>query len=206
VAAVGTLIVLFAVEAGRGPAGVALGGLTALSLLFTVGFHRLRRPSAGCTTDRTLLRTPGQVALAAALAISAGSVVALVAALLLAAADSGAVGDGNVAIRLLLGLVATCSSVAVGSRCARWWAFAGALGLVPLLGYAMLVDGKASTSGIDFLVVAVLASALGLAVGSLNRDLAESVARERRRPRSVARQTTLSARPHREKRAAVRGG
>lgn len=197
------LIAAFAVAADRGPGGVALGAVVVLALLATIGQHLLRCGS-GRTPTAVSLRTPGDVALATAVVVTAGSVVAVLAALLLAAAAPSVVGNGNVAVRLLLVLFAIGPCFALGSRCGRWWAFSGALGLVPLMAFANLVDGQAA-SGVGFFVVVVVACALGLASGSLSRPQPAGTATRRKQRRSEA-WTDAPLHPVRPDRRAAGGG
>src|SRR5579872_4861950 len=79
------LLAAFAATADRGPVGVALGALVVLALAATVGEHWIRR-QPGRTPTADSLATPGRLALATAVIVTVGSVVAVVAALLLSAA------------------------------------------------------------------------------------------------------------------------
>lgn len=120
---------------------------------------------------RAVLRTPAELALAVCLVVAAGGVLAVFGALVLSAVASSLVGDGNLVVRVLLAVFAIGPCFSIGVRFGRWWAFLGALTLIPLLGFAMLV-GSGPSSGLGLLAVAVLTSAFALASGALNAQLA----------------------------------
>jgi hypothetical protein len=151
-------------------AGVLLLVLVALALPVVIGLHlRLRRPRRqAIASDRPLtLRTPGQVGLAVFVVASGGALTVVVVSLLAAAAVSSLVGDGSVLVRALLVVCVLGPCMSLGMKCGRWWAFVGAAGIVPLLGFAMLAAGSISTSDVEFLLVAMLTTAFALALGSL---------------------------------------
>lgn len=166
------VVVLFA---SAGPIGLAVVMLLSLGLVIVVRAHRRlpRSPGGdGDTSDRSLLRTPGQVALAVLMSVVFGGVAAVFASVAIATATSSLAGDGNEVVRLCMGLFVLIPCIAVGSRCGRWWAFCGASGLVPVLVLSILVSGSRSGSGLGLGIVAVLCVAFAVATGSLEHRLA----------------------------------
>ena len=165
-----SLIAVVAGSAGGGPAGVSTFVLLAGALAATVWMQWSLRNTQKQPVH-AVLRTPGELALAVCFVVAVGGVLAVVGALVLSAVASFLVGDGNLAVRLLLAVFAIGPCFSIGFRFARWWAFLGALTLIPLLGFAMLV-GSGPASGLGLLAVAVLTSAFALAAGALNAQLA----------------------------------
>lgn len=166
------VVVLFA---SVSPLGMAVVVLLALGLAIMVLAHRRLWRSLGGDgkmSDRSLLRTPGQVALAVLMSVVFGGATAVLASIVLAAATSSLAGDGNLLVRFCMGLFVLTPCIAVGSRCGRWWAFLGSAGLVPVLALSVLVSGAPARSGIGLGIVAVLCVAFAVATGSLEHRLA----------------------------------
>jgi hypothetical protein len=166
------LLALIAAVGGRATAAL-LFVLFAVLLPAIVVMHwrLLRAKGRRRTAPRALMfRSPIQLALAVVLVASGGTLTVVLVSVLLAVAASAIVGDGSTLVRLLLVSFVLWPCVALGRRCGRWWAFVGAAGLVPLLGFAMLVAGPGASTGAGFLVVAVLGTASALALGSLQSE------------------------------------
>jgi hypothetical protein len=200
VTVLGLLLLIAAV--GGPSAGMLLFVLFASSLPAVVVLHRrlLRsRRREQAASGRPTLRTPVQTALAVVVVTGWGALAAVLVSLLLAVVASPLVGDGSTLVRLLLVAFVLGPCVSLGRRCGRWWAFVGAAGLVPLLGFAMLVGGSVS-SGVGFLTLAVLGTASALALGSLQSEweaqtTRRPAARRRARPLQGAAEVPTSRRP-----------
>jgi hypothetical protein len=166
------IVVLFA---SVSPVGLAVVALLALGLAIMVLAHRRVRRSLGGDykrRNRSLLRTPGQVALAVLMSVVFGGVTAVLASIVLAATSSSLAGDGNLLVRFCMGLFVLTPCFAVGSRCGRWWAFLGAAGLVPVLALSVLASGAPARSGLGLGIVTVICVAFAVATGSLEHRLA----------------------------------
>jgi hypothetical protein len=166
------VVVLFA---SASPMGLAVVMLLSLGLAIVVRAHRRLRRSPGgdgVMSDRSLLRTPSQVALAVLMSVVFGGFAAVFASIAIAAATSSLAGDGNEVVRLCMGLFVLIPCIAVGSRCGRWWAFLGAAGLVPVLALSVLASGGPAERGLGLGIVAVLCVAFAVATGSLEHRLA----------------------------------
>lgn len=174
-------VIVFVVGcAGRSPVGISTFVLLAGLLAVTV---RIQWSVRAETRHPAVLRTPTQLALGVCLVVAGGGLLAVLVALALSAVAPAFVGDGNLVIRLLLALFAIGPCMSIGFRFGRWWTFLGALTLIPLVGFAMLV-GSGASSGLGLSAVAVSASAFALAAGALNAQLAyEDSSRARRRRR-----------------------
>jgi hypothetical protein len=186
VAVLGPLILIAAV--GGASAGVLLFVVFAASLPAVVVLHRrlLRaRKRRGTAPSRPMIRTPAQLALAVVVVVGCGTLAVLLASVLLAVVAPSLVGDGSVLVRLLLVAFVLWPCVSLGRRCGRWWAFVGAAGLLPLLGFVMLVAGTLSSDA-GFLALAVLGTASALALGSLQSEW-EAGRRSSRDRRSASR-------------------
>jgi hypothetical protein len=168
-------LVIAVLVAGVRPAGLMVVVLLALGLVVVVLAHwRLRRSADREAGKRSLLRTPGEVALAVLAVVVFGGVTAVLASIVLAVAASSLAGDGRLLVRLCLGVFVLAPCVAVGSRCGRWWAFLGAAGLVPILALSVLVSGGPAGTGIGLAVVSVVSVAFALAAGSLQQELSNA--------------------------------
>ena len=162
--------------------------LLVLGLTLVVFAHRrLQRGGYREAGERSLLRTPGQVALAVLVAVVFGGVIAVLASIVLAAIASRLAGDGSLLVRLCMGVFVLAPCMAVGSRCGRWWAFLGAAGLIPILALSVLLSGGRAESGLGLAVVGVVSVALAVATGSLNQQLARARVGATTRTASTAR-------------------
>jgi hypothetical protein len=160
--------------AGSNTAGLLMVLLLAFALMLVVLAHRSLRRSRGNSSargDRPLLRTPGQVTLAVAILVVLGCAAGALTSIALGTVASSLVGDGNLLVRLCVGVFAFAGGMVVGSRCGQWWAFLGATGLIPLFALSVLISGRAE-SGIGLAVVSILSVAFAVATGSLNQQLA----------------------------------
>lgn len=181
-AALGLLSLVGLLVAG-GAVGAVLLLVLASALGVVVGLHRRAcRETRGVArrAGYRVLRRPGQLLLAVFVVVGGGALFAVVASMLVAAVVSPLVGDGSVVVRLSLVVFALGPCLSLGRRCGEWWAFLGAGGVLPLVGFALLVDGALST-GFGFMVVAALTTAFALAVGSLRAVLALTNREYRRR-------------------------
>ena len=182
------LLLLAVLFAGRSPAGLMVVALLVLGLTLVVFAHRrLQRGGYREAGERSLLRTPGQVALAVLVAVVFGGVIAVLASIVLAAIASRLAGDGSLLVRLCMGVFVLAPCMAVGSRCGRWWAFLGAAGLIPILALSVLLSGGRAESGLGLAVVGVVSVALAVATGSLNQQLARARVGATTRTASTAR-------------------
>jgi hypothetical protein len=194
------VLVLLLVVAGAGGrfAGALLFVLFALSLPAAVVLHRRIAGTRSRGRDLPpILRTPGQVATAVVLVAGAGAVAVVLVSILLSFLASPLVGDGSAVVRVLLVAFVLAPCVSVGRRCGRWWAFAGAAGLVPLLGFATLAGGASGDSGL--VALAVLGAASALAFGSLRSEWEAQAKRPaaRRRPTTTAKAAASDVAPSR---------
>jgi hypothetical protein len=188
------LLVLAALLARAGTSAVAMFVLLLLGLLLTVGIHlRLQPPlGQGAPAGRPLLRTPAQVGLGLAAVVVAGSLVAIVVSIVLAAFATPLVGDGSLLLRVSLAVFALGPCMSIGYRCGRWWACLGSAGLAPVFGICVLIVGPRSWSGAGFAVLAVTGVALAVAAGSLQRALAGAGVSSRARSSSRSRPSRAS--------------
>jgi len=192
------LLMLVVLCTGRSVAGVGLLALLLLALLLTVRLHlRLRRVNADESRlpARSLLQSPAQVAAAVAVFVCLGGLATIVSSVVLAAIAPALVGDGSSLVRALLVVFVLGPCFSIGYRCGRWWAFAGGAGIAPVLGLCIVLVGPRSSSGLDFLAVAVLAIAFAVATGSLRHELAEAHVRpgRKRSPAAVGRREPTGA-------------
>ena len=177
-AALGAMLLV--ASAAGGATGIALLILSGLSLPLVVWLHRrVRAGQEGATPAkrRAVLRTPGQVATAVVLVAGGGALAAAVVSVLLAVGMPSLAGDGSALVRSSLVVFVLGPCVSLGRRCGRWWAFVGSGVLVPLLGFAALVTGAGLSSGVRWTAVAVLTTALALALGSLQSEVEAKAAR-----------------------------
>ena len=167
-------LLIVAVFAGVSTVGLMVLVLLVLAFALVVLVHRSLRRSrggSGAVEERPLLRTPGQVAIAVAVVVVFGALAGAQASIMLAVVAPSLAGDGSVLVRLCVGVFAFVGCMAVGSRCGQWWAFLGAIGLVPLLGLSVLVSSGRADSGARLAVVSVVSVAFAVATGSLNQEL-----------------------------------
>jgi hypothetical protein len=202
-AALGLLLLIVAL--GGRAAGTLLFVFFAASLPVAVAAHRRRRRSSGrarAARRGPAFRTPAQIALAVFAVAGGGALAVVVVSLLLAVAAPPVVGDGSRLVRLLLVAFVLGPCVSLGRRCGRWWAFVGAAGLLPLLAFAMLVDGAVS-SGSGLSSLAVLGVACALALGSLQSEWEARAAAPVARRRAGFRQQADEIPASRRSRSAV---
>ena len=179
------LLVVAVLLADSGASGVAFFVLLLLALAGVVGVHL----HAGSRTPPALLRTAREVGLGLAVVVVGGGMLTIVVGVALSLVAGSVVGDGALTVRMAVAVLILGPCVSIGYRCGRWWAFAGAAALAPLLLLGILVDGPRSAARLEFAAFAIAAVALATAVGSLRRALhhaARSDRLETRGPRRPA--------------------
>lgn len=164
-----------------------------------------KRLPAAERARRPALASPLDVAVALTVVVAIGSLVAVVAALLLSAIVKVG-GDGRGLLRVLLAAFALAPCLTIGARCGRWWAFSGSLLLVPVVGVCVLIVGPRSGAGAAEILFVFAATSLMVAVGSLRRRLQSVPARSRRLPRPrVPSAASTAAQPPADYRASRSG-
>ena len=190
------LLLLAVLLADAGSTGVAFFVLLVLALTAVVGVHlhansRLgRRPP-----PPALLRTAQEVGFGLAVVVVAGGTLTIVVALALSLVAGSVVGDGALTVRMAVAVLILGPCVSIGYRCGRWWAFAGAAVLAPLLLLGILVDGPRSAGRLEFAAFAIAAVALATAVGSLRRALHHEARSNRLRTRQPRRRAPAAPVP-----------
>jgi hypothetical protein len=165
------LLAASVLAADSGSTGIALFVLLLLALAAVVGVHLQTRSATRRPPPPALLRSVPQVGFGLAAVVAAGGVLTVLVALGLSLVAGSIVGDGALTVRLAVTVLILGPCVSIGYRCGRWWAFAGAAALVPLLLLGILVDGPRSAGQVEFAAFATAAVALATAVGSLRRAL-----------------------------------
>jgi hypothetical protein len=165
------LLLLVAALARSGAVGLGSVVLLLATLVLLAGTHWRLSSQRGDAVRDPLLARRAQVALATSLVVAAGSAASVFASLLAATLASSWIGDGAAVARVTLVVLAVGPCVSVGFRCGRWWAFAGAVGPMTLLGGCLLVADR-GPSNLGFVALAVVMIAVALATGSLERQLA----------------------------------
>lgn len=171
VAVLGLLVLIAAF--GGGSAGTLLFVLFAAALPAVVLVHRRLLRSGRhrqAASVRPTIRTPARLALAVVVVTCVGALAVVLVSVLLAVVASALVADGSGLVRVLLVAFVLGPCLSLGRRCGRWWAFAGAAGLVPLLAFVLLVGGYASSSGIGAAALFLLGTSCALALGSLQAE------------------------------------
>jgi hypothetical protein len=189
------LLVASVLLADPSSTGIAFFALLLLALAAVVGVHVQARSAARRPPPPALLRTVPQVGLGLAVVVAAGGLLTVVLALALSVLAGSVVGDGALTVRAALAALILGPCVSIGYRCGRWWAFAGAAALVPLVLLAVLIYGPRSPGGLAAAAFMIAAVALATAIGSLRRELASAARARRPRTARPARPPAPSALP-----------
>lgn len=202
-----SLLLLALVPADGMLVGTAFGLLVPLAAAVVAHYRLEKRVPVSGRATRPALASLLDVAVALTVVVAVGSLVAVMSALLISAFVKVG-GDGRGLLRVLLAVFALAPCLSIGARCGRWWAFAGSVPLVPVTAVCVLIVGPRSGRGMVEILFVFAATALMVAVGSLQRRLRFVAAHGRRSsrpPALVARQGLDSAASATEYRACRSG-